>query len=115
VQRHRLPSSARSMTASVGACPRALHAASAAWQATVMPGVQKPHCEPWKPASRSARRPGRHTPLASSMEPALHTARVQQELCALLEPGWVSKSEHNQGVIYSGQGHDPVGTVAACI
>ena len=26
----------------------------AVWQATTIPGVQKPHCEPWKPAIRSA-------------------------------------------------------------
>ena len=55
MQRQMLPSRPFSMTASVGACPRALHAVSVAWQATTMPGVQKPHCEPWKPASRSAR------------------------------------------------------------
>ena len=56
MQRHRLPSSAFSMASGAGSPPphaRAL--ASAAWHATTMPGVQKPHCEPWNAAIVSAR------------------------------------------------------------
>ena len=54
MQRHRLPSSAVCISSGVGARPASLPRASAAWQATTKPGVQKPHWLPWKAAMRSA-------------------------------------------------------------
>ena len=47
MQRHRLPFSAFSICSALGALFLSSCLVSAAWQATTMPGVQKPRWLPW--------------------------------------------------------------------
>jgi hypothetical protein len=54
VHLHRLPSRPATRASAVGCAPAALQRCSAAAHATEMPGVQKPHCEPWRAAIASA-------------------------------------------------------------
>ena len=54
VHLQRLPSKAFSICVAEQLSPLLWAMDRAVWQATTIPGVQKPHCEPWKPAIRSA-------------------------------------------------------------